>query len=816
MAALCALTVLSASMLPVSVCAADGDTGTAESSANDFAEVLKTKPADTFEIVTADDAVFPDQVGSITTSSLQGLAVTCEDTQAIISSGIGNYAVVWSDGKWGNGGIPSDGCRMQPLTGFAECYGKTGEYEYVSGSEYVSYSVYPPLLNSEEPVYLLTLPLVLIDNSYWEADYSGLLETVLADDSIKLLGAGYGTQTRATLYQSIGRAVVETADTDTEQILAALSEYGKVSPYYSGCYLLENADEMSFEEELLFCKQIEQISGVISAYPAGVTPETSLDSITDIRIEFLPYSSQEDAEQPENGSQSGADHCRQEVYDAFAAEAVQAAMRVQFGAECLYYSEETGIWYDENGTPLTEKTEQIQTALYQGKQYTVDLKQMQVCAEDGTVNEELTGVLPDYLSFRPVFISSVNGKYIDDLFAEEDEQTVRKQLQEISDKLPLIYRFDDTAEPFCMNISLCGEVIGGMEYAEDAGDDLGARPWTQEENGAAVETGSYQLGMPAEQTVDVFIMYWARSENEIRTWAENQADEYAMRLDRDAYTEDEIVQMRDEYYTKIYEEVYSSRYTVRENEILALAGISAEDAVCDREWGGIACSLTLAQVKAIANLNYLRRIMLKSSWDKQQKLYSGGDQTITDPDVMREMLTKFIAENGLDAAVVSNEKYPDYPPIIIEYNAGEFFEEADDTPNYLAPIMDYIIKTGMDNSQIGVVPIVNGEPVLIELANGPETGETTGTTAQTTDTQTTETTYTVLESEETTTETTYTVLESENKTTETAASGESGLPQTGNNSVSKLLLSVAAMMMIAAGAVMLSASGIIRRRKNQK
>ena len=41
------------------------------------------------------------------------------------------------------------------------------------------------------------------------------------------------------------------------------------------------------------------------------------------------------------------------------------------------------------------------------------------------------------------------------------------------------------------------------------------------------------------------------------------------------------------------------------------------------------------------------------------------------------------------------------------------------------------------------------------------------------------------------------------------------LPQTGNNAVSDLLLVVAALMMIAAGAVTLSASGIIRRRKDQ-
>ena len=147
----------------------------AEETDTTFAESLKTRREDWFTFVTAEQVVIPNQVGAVTSYDLQGLAVTCENTETVIEAGIGSYSVAWSDGAWGNGGIPADGCRMQPITGFAEHYGKSGEY--VSGSEYVTYSISNELTSAEPPVYLLTLPLVLMKNeagTYWSVDYTRL------------------------------------------------------------------------------------------------------------------------------------------------------------------------------------------------------------------------------------------------------------------------------------------------------------------------------------------------------------------------------------------------------------------------------------------------------------------------------------------------------------------------------------------------------------------------------------------------------------------------------------------------------------------
>ena len=360
----------------------------------------------------------------------------------------------------------------------------------------------------------------------------------------------------------------------------------------------------------------------------------------------------------------------------------------------------------------------------------------------------------------------------------------------------------------------------------------------------------YDAFAAGAQTVDVYILFWARSEHEIRAWATSQADEYILPLlDDPAYTDEEIGSIREAYYTRIYEEAYNARSTDRANEILALAGIRAEDAVCDHEAHWISCSVTQEQIKAIENLDYLRRIMLKSTWEKLQRI-ENGEVNISDPDVMREMLTAFIAENNLDAAVVSNEKYPGYEPIVIEYNAGKAF---DDTPNYYAPILDYMIETGMDRSQIGVVPIENGVPILTSPASGQETSGTTETTETAETTAEEPTSETLVLSDETLCEwaakdysdkhqkavtaavtakedgkVTITLTDAAGKEADTyvldAESGiganadgeEINLPQTGNNSISNYLLALTAVFLVGGGVVMLVTSGMIRRKKENE
>ena len=127
---------------------------------------------------------------------------------------------------------------------------------------------------------------------------------------------------------------------------------------------------------------------------------------------------------------------------------VSADTRVQLGSETLYYSESTGKWYDADGKQLSDTTEPIQTALYEGAAYTVDLAQMQVLAADGTVNDELTALLPQYLAYRPLTVFAVDGQYIDDLIETDAYEAAAAQIQLIVQSVPLTYHFSDTTELF--------------------------------------------------------------------------------------------------------------------------------------------------------------------------------------------------------------------------------------------------------------------------------------------------------------------------------------------------------------------------------
>lgn len=89
--------------------------------------------------------------------------------------------------------------------------------------------------------------------------------------------------------------------------------------------------------------------------------------------------------------------------------------------------------------------------------------------------------------------------------------------------------------------------------------------------------------------------------------------------------------------------------------------------------------------------------------------------------VIRESLTAFILENDLPAKVVSNEQYPGYQPVVIEYNT-------DTGVNVGAILLDYIVECNLDRSCIGFVPIVDGvamttvnpESILLGDANGDD------------------------------------------------------------------------------------------------
>ena len=91
-----------------------------------------------------------------------------------------------------------------------------------------------------------------------------------------------------------------------------------------------------------------------------------------------------------------------------AATAATDCIHAGFGGIELCWLPEEGGWYDNLGTKLTDGTAPLQTALYEGVQYTVNLTEMQVTAPDGIVawvdeqNEMIVALAPGTCQVKAV------------------------------------------------------------------------------------------------------------------------------------------------------------------------------------------------------------------------------------------------------------------------------------------------------------------------------------------------------------------------------------------------------------------------------
>ena len=289
------------------------------------------------------------------------------------------------------------------------------------------------------------------------------------------------------------------------------------------------------------------------------------------------------------------------------------------------------------------------------------------------------------------------------------------------------------------------------------------------------------------QSVEVYILYKDIPVGEISAWSREQAALYAETLDKNVYSEEEIVNMESAYYSETVTEALKKERNARTAEILTVIGVDTDSAICDENYPRLSCVLTKDQVETAKGNEFVRLITLKSEW-KSADLgittaipeVSGSTTTtttieetekITDIEQIRSMLIAFVEENGLDARIVSDKEYPGYRPIVVEFNG-------DAEINAWAVLSDFIEEQNIDKFNINVVPIVDGKPIT--TANPDVENTTTTTNTTTTDGTNTD------------------------------------LPQTGNNSVTNSLIAIAALMLTVAGAGAVHSSGILRRKENEK
>ncbi|WP_303826101.1 dockerin type I repeat-containing protein [Ruminococcus flavefaciens] len=199
--------------------------------------------------------------------------------------------------------------------------------------------------------------------------------------------------------------------------------------------------------------------------------------------------------------------------------------------------------------------------------------------------------------------------------------------------------------------------------------------------------------------------------------------EYAETLDTSVYSADEINEMVGAFKINLSDKMYQEAYAVKTKEVCDFIGIDISEA--DFTGTALRCSLTPEQIYKIADTD-----LIKGEVIKQTEFISGEDLgyhqvEVTDnkneeAEKAKELFSKYIKENELDAKVVGQETYPDYSqPVIIEYNTSN-------VQNGL--LIEFAEKNNIDRSIFTFVPIVNGMPMTTANPNGNKTTTTTTTT----------------------------------------------------------------------------------------
>ena len=206
---------------------------------------------------------------------------------------------------------------------------------------------------------------------------------------------------------------------------------------------------------------------------------------------------------------------------------------------------------------------------------------------------------------------------------------------------------------------------------------------------------------------------------------QNAVAEYAETLDTSVYSADEINQMIGEFKNELGDQKYQEAYSAKYQEICDYIGIDVTEA----EFVGtkLSCTLTPEQIYKIADSEYIKGIVIeKSEFVSGEELgyyqVEVTDNKVEEAEKAKELFSKYIEENNLDAKVVGQEKYPDYAqPIIIEFNPQTFQNGS---------LLEFAEQNNIDRTLFTFVPIVNGVPITTANPNGNTQTTTTTTVVQ--------------------------------------------------------------------------------------
>ena len=206
---------------------------------------------------------------------------------------------------------------------------------------------------------------------------------------------------------------------------------------------------------------------------------------------------------------------------------------------------------------------------------------------------------------------------------------------------------------------------------------------------------------------------------------QNAVAEYAETLDTSVYSADEINQMIGEFKNELGDQKYQEAYSAKYQEICDYIGIDVTEA----EFVGtkLSCTLTPEQIYKIADSEYIKGLVIeKSEFVSGEELgyyqVEVTDNKVEEAEKVKELFSKYIEENNLDAKVTGQEKYPDYSqPVIIEYNTQT-------VQNGL--LLEFAEQNNIDRTLFTFVPIINGVPITTANPNGNTQTTTTTTVVQ--------------------------------------------------------------------------------------
>jgi hypothetical protein len=328
------------------------------------------------------------------------------------------------------------------------------------------------------------------------------------------------------------------------------------------------------------------------------------------------------------------------------------------------------------------------------------------------------------------------------------------------------------------------------------------------------------------QSVEVYIVYKDIPVGEISAWAREQAAIYAEKLDRNVYSEEEIINMEFDYYTETVTEALKKERSDRTTEILTVIGVDPASAICDEKYPRLSCVLTQDQVQTAQDNDFVRLITLKSEW-------KSADLGITTaiPDVFSSTTTttttiteveKIIDEAQPFTATLDDDFITNKLALMFKYDFTKQDIETTIAPKLIESIgngklkeFEYLDTVNIDDESsrqmyIALLDLEDSDKqsayeiaadlyetgyfysVEMNMVGIPSITETTTTTITATTSTTTAT------------------------TTITTDGTNTDLPQTGINSVNNILITITALLLTATGAGAVYSSGILRRKEDDK